>query len=138
MVVCYREPPMNTARALALPLLASVAALSLLGAGCKKDAPPPTETTAEGETSRSTTQPATIAAAPRGVGVPECDQYLRKYEACLRGSSAPASGALLALKAQRDSYRIAAATPEGKSTLKAQCQAQMDRLATDKACAGPR
>jgi hypothetical protein len=76
------------------------------------------------------------SARHRSVGIPECDEYLQRWEACIRRSSLPAAGALQAFKAQRESFRIAAATPEGQATFKEKCRSMIDKLATDKACAG--
>ncbi len=112
----------------------AVAVATLCAACGKKNDPPPEPDTA-------TTSAASSAHAPKNqkpVGIAECDEYLERYEACLQASGAPAARAFQALKAQRDSFRIAAGTPEGKAGLGARCRAMIDRLAEDKVCAGPR
>lgn len=66
--------------------------------------------------------------APAGdsVGVAECDEYIKKYEACLTkiASKAPqAEGPLkTAFQAQRDGFKKAAETPQGKATLATACK----------------
>ena len=131
MVVCYtRSGTMMRIRvALTLAL-----ALAPLGAGCSKknDAP----TTAETASAASAVSvPPLAPGAP--VGVAECDENLRKWEACLGTAKSPLAGSQPAIKAQRDSFRIAARTPEGKEGLRPLCQSMLARLAADKSCALP-
>ena len=72
-----------------------------------------------------------LTAAPVGadaVGVPECDDYLKKYEACVM-SKAPATGRV-ALKQSfnqtRTAWRSALAAPGGREGLVTACkQAQV-------------
>jgi hypothetical protein len=105
--------------------LPSIMALWLLGVGCtKKEAPQEAATTAT-----ATSSPRTAAL----VGIAECDDYLQKYEACLRRTRATTS--LQGLASQREGFRLAAATPEGKAGLQATCKSLLDQLATVKACA---
>jgi hypothetical protein len=69
------------------------------------------------------------------VGVAECDDYIKKYEACM--SKVPAAGKPAmeqAFKTQRDSFKASAATPEGKTALKASCKTLVDSLATNPMC----
>lgn len=75
------------------------------------------------------------AASGDSVGVAECDDYLKKMEACL--GKMPAEGKAASeqgLKASRDSWKQAAATPQGKETLKPTCKAALDTLAQNPAC----
>jgi len=85
----------------------------------------------------TTTAPANNTAAktdtaPAGdsVGVPECDEYIKKYEACLTKIAAKAPQAEPALKTafegQRNAFKSAAATPQGKATLAATCKQAID------------
>lgn len=70
--------------------------------------------------------------APAGdsVGVAECDEYIKKYEACLTkiAAKAPqAEGPLkTAFQAQRDGFKKAAETPQGKATLATACKNAID------------
>lgn len=60
---------------------------------------------------------------PPNTGVPECDEYIVAYEACIDKMGAMArSAAESALKAQRDGFEKAAATPEAKKALGPQCK----------------
>jgi hypothetical protein len=105
-------------------VLALTGALSALGAGCtKKEAPPEDDT------------PCTVSPAD-SVGIAECDTFLCKHEACLRRSRGAASKALI--KAERDSFKLAVTSSEGKPGLKAICVSKLAQLATDPACAPTR
>ncbi len=90
-------------------------------------------------TSANTTAPANTATAPANTetakangpntGVAECDEYITKYEACLTTIASKAPQAAPALKssfeAQRDAFKKAASTPEGKAALAPQCKTAM-------------
>jgi hypothetical protein len=108
-----------------LVMLALAVGLVALGGGCascsKKDAPPDDDD-----------PPAASASAPDkdSVGIAACDAYLHKYETCLAHT-----GNLQAMKAQRDSFRIAAKTPEGRTGLKATCKKLLAQLSTNPSCA---
>lgn len=103
-----------------LVLALSVAAL--VGACSKQETAPAASTQGA---------PAAVAAAPSGagkVGVPECDEYVDKYQKCISGKVPAAAQA--ALKAGFDTavtqWQKAAATPEGKSSLAMACKAALD------------
>jgi hypothetical protein len=70
------------------------------------------------------------AAAPSGdsVGVPECDDYITKYQNCLKGKIPEAAQA--AMKGAFDTtvaeWKKVAATPEGKSGLAMACKSALD------------
>jgi hypothetical protein len=71
---------------------------------------------------------APVAAVAGQVGVPECDEFLTKYEACIQGK-VPESvrGTLSQSMAQaRDAWKQAAATPEGKQGLAMACKQMLD------------
>ena len=82
-----------------------------------------TNTMAPTKASTPATTTSTTAAGDK-IGVPECDDYIAKYEACITGKVPEmARGALdSALKTARDNWRKAAATPEGKAGLAAACK----------------
>ena len=78
----------------------------------------------------ATAAPATTGIAPAGatatgdIGIPECDDYLRKYEACVR-DKVPASvkpQLETALAQNRQAWQQAAAQPAARSTLASTCQ----------------
>ncbi len=60
------------------------------------------------------------------VGVPECDEYIKKYEACLTSITAKAPqaapGMKTAFEAQRKAFKDAAANPSSKATLATTCK----------------
>ena len=64
------------------------------------------------------------------VGVAECDEYIKKYEACLTSIAAKAPQAQPGLKtafdAQRKGFKDMAANPQTKATLPATCKQAMD------------
>jgi hypothetical protein len=76
----------------------------------------------------------TAPAAPTGgvtagkVGVPECDDYISKYEKCVSGKVPEMARAALksAFDQTVDEWKKAAATPEGKSGLATGCKMAMD------------
>ncbi len=67
-----------------------------------------------------------VAATGDSVGVAECDEYIKKYEACLTSIAAKAPAVegpmKTAFQAQRDGFKKAASTPEGKATLPGICK----------------
>lgn len=74
-------------------------------------------------------------AAGDSVGVAECDEYIKKYEGCM--SKVPAEGKAAmesAFKTQREGFKAAASTPEGKTQLKTTCKTLVDSLASNPAC----
>lgn len=62
------------------------------------------------------------------VGVPECDEYIEKYEACLKDKVPEASRAAMkdAFEKTRKAWKDAAATPQGKAGLATGCKAAVD------------
>jgi hypothetical protein len=85
---------------------------------------------------------ATTAAAPAigaaEFGVPECDDYLKKYLACI-DTKMPEAGRAMArqtLDQTKASWKQAASTPEGKSGLAMGCKAATDSAKTSMAAFG--
>jgi hypothetical protein len=68
----------------------------------------------------------TETASGAKIGVPECDEYVEKYEACLDSIAAKYPQVQPSLKsayeAQRDAFKKAAANPQSKATLPATCK----------------
>jgi hypothetical protein len=60
------------------------------------------------------------------VGVPECDDYIKKYEACLTKIAKDAPQVQPSLKTsfeqQRSAIKQAVSTPQGKSMMATQCK----------------
>jgi DNA-binding FadR family transcriptional regulator len=70
-----------------------------------------------------TTSSPTTTAAGEKIGVPECDEYLAKYEACLAKLPAAAKEQYdKAFEQVRKSWQTAASTPQGKAGLAAGCK----------------
>jgi len=69
-------------------------------------------------------------ASEPNTGVAECDEYIKKYEACLTTIAAKAPQAAPGLKtsfeAQRNGFKAAASTPQGKAALTGTCKQAMD------------
>jgi len=99
----------------------------------------------ESSTNKSTTAPATapaaspVASAPTTVassgekiGVPECDQFLNAYEACVTGKVPAAARAQYnaAIAQWRSSWKKLAETPQAKATLPGICKTQLDSAKT--------
>jgi hypothetical protein len=92
-----------------------------------KPAPPtpaaPAATMAPATMAPATTAPAatTVASA---IGVPECDSYVSKYEACVQQYVPAAQKAQFqaTLDAARAGWKAAAAQPMARATLAATCQ----------------
>jgi hypothetical protein len=62
------------------------------------------------------------------IGVPECDEFLTKYEACIQNKVPESARATFAqaMAQARDSYKQAAAVPAAKATLAASCKQALD------------
>jgi hypothetical protein len=92
-----------------------------------------TATTTSTPATTTTSTPATPTASPAStttastgdkIGVPECDDFIAKYEACISGKVPAAARAQFnsTLKQWRDSWRQAASTPQGKAGLAQGCK----------------
>jgi hypothetical protein len=116
-------------RSLAAAFVAGLALAGCSGGGSEKAAPPSSEA------------PATTAAASAGAaefGVPECDEYLSKYLACI-DSKMPEAGRAMARQAldqTKAQWKQAASTPSGKAGLATGCKAAMDAAKTSMSAYG--
>ena len=89
-------------------------------------------------TNAANTAPANTAsttnAAPSAdkIGVPECDEYIAKYEACINSKVPENMRATFksAFDTSRKAWRDAAATPQGKAGLATACKAAHDNAKT--------
>ncbi|MFT3774894.1 MAG: hypothetical protein QM820_56830 [Minicystis sp.] len=96
--------------------------LLLVGAGCSKEEHKDADKGATGATGDK-------------IGVQECDDYIAKYTACIAKMPAAAkSTAEQGFKTQKDAWRAAAATPQGKEGLKTGCKMALDSLAQNALC----
>jgi hypothetical protein len=68
--------------------------------------------------------------APAGdkIGVPECDDYIAKYEACVNGKVPEAQRAVFksSFDTMRKTWKDAAATPQGKAGLATGCKQALE------------
>ncbi|MEO6391056.1 MAG: hypothetical protein ABIP75_04335 [Pyrinomonadaceae bacterium] len=73
-------------------------------------------------------KPGDTTASSGDIGVPECDAYIKKYEACINDKVPAASKDIMknSFDQMRKSWKAAAATPEGKAGLANACTQAMD------------
>ncbi|MBX3190408.1 MAG: hypothetical protein KF819_25635 [Labilithrix sp.] len=75
------------------------------------------------------------SASGGAIGVQECDDYIKQYQACIdKMPAASKSTAETGFKVQVDAWKASAATAEGKAALKTGCKATLDALATNPLC----
>ena len=101
----------------------ALAAIAVAAAGCSGDSStPPPSTMAAAPT--TTAPPALSGAVAAGdFGVPACDQYMRKYIACVDSKVPEAGRAMMkqSFEHSRAAWKQAASTPEGRQHLAAAC-----------------
>jgi hypothetical protein len=85
-------------------------------------------TTSSSNTGSSST---TAPASGDKIGIPECDDYIAKYETCVRGKVPEAARASLesSLKTARDNWKKAAENAQSRGTLAAACKQASDAAA---------
>ena len=87
-------------------------------------------TTITTNTASTSTANTTTASTAPNTGVAECDEYIRKYEACLTKIAAKAPQVEKTMKdafdAQRKGFQTAASNPQTKSTLSSTCKQAME------------
>ena len=108
----------------------TLAAVSLLALGLAACGGAKQDTAAPAKPASTTQQaaPATTTAAVSDFGVPECDDYINKYLACI-DSKVPEAGRAMVrqqLEATKAQWKQAAATPQGKQGLAMGCKAASD------------
>ena len=106
-----------------LPVLFVLTALFLFA--CAKTAVPPTNDAGPDTAKKASpaATPAATATTPSTgkIGVPECDEYLAKADAC-KVPEAARTAYKTALDNYRKAWQQAAATPQGKAGLAAACK----------------
>ena len=87
--------------------------------------------TAATKTTTPASTTATTASADK-IGVPECDEYIAAYDACVSGKVPEAQRAQFnaGLTQWRSSWKKLAETPQGKATLPGICKTQLDTAKT--------
>ena len=129
----------------AIPHALLASAIALMLAACQQQAPstPAAQTAAPAQraatpaTPPAATPPASAAVAD-STGVPECDDYLGKYQACVDSKVPEAARAALrqSLEQTRAAWRSAVTTPGGKNGLAAACTQARDAAKTSLATYG--
>ena len=99
-----------------------VIALACYGCGGGAASPPATSSTPA-----ASATPASTTSSGAEFGVPECDDYLKKYVACIdKLAPAAQAAARQALDQSKAAWKQAAATEQGKAALGATCKAASD------------
>ena|SRR5947209_8848578 len=72
------------------------------------------------------------------IGVPECDEYISKYEACVNSKVPEAMRATVkaSMETARKMWKDAAATPQGKAGLATACKQALETAKTSMASYG--
>ncbi len=72
---------------------------------------------------------APVAASGDKIGIPECDDYVSKVQACVSSKVPEAQRAMMAsaFKQQTDAFKQAAANPATKDALASQCKQALDQ-----------
>jgi hypothetical protein len=73
------------------------------------------------------TKPADATTAD-SIGVPECDEYIKKYEMCLNNKvpEAARAGLKTSFEQTRKAWKDAAASPQGKTALATGCKTALE------------
>jgi hypothetical protein len=115
-----------------LLILAVLCAAVLVG--CNKTETTENSNTAAGNSNKivAASTPATTAPAGEKVGIPECDDFLAKYEACVSGKVPEAARAQYksTIDQWRSSWKKLAENPATKGTLAAACKQSAEQAAT--------
>jgi len=76
--------------------------------------------------------PVTSVAKAADFGVPECDEYINKYQACIDSKVPEAARQMVrqSFDQTKASWKQAAATPEGKAGLSMSCKMALDAART--------
>jgi hypothetical protein len=104
---------------------ALLAVVSLVGCGGgDKPAAAPPSTAPAASPAAAAAPPAATTAAASGFGVPECDEYITKYLACIDSKVPESARAMVrqGLDQTKASWQQAASTPQGKQGLAAGCK----------------
>lgn len=119
-----------------ISLAAAIAVAACGGGASQQQAPPPAPRASQAPADTSATAPAATGAAE--FGVPECDDYMAKYLACIDSKVPEAARAMVRqqLEQTKAQWKQAASTPQGKAGLAAGCQAATDAARASMAAYG--
>jgi hypothetical protein len=127
-----------------LPILCFTATAILIGCGGGSNTNNSTTNTGPTNANRAATNTAapantgsantgsTTASSGEKIGVPECDDFLAKYEACVTGKVPAAARAQFesSMKQWRDSWHKLAENPQTKGTLAQACKTSLESART--------
>ncbi len=115
-------------------LLCFVCALVLAGCSASEPANNAGSTTGNANKAATTTTPATTTAANTGekIGVPECDDFIAAYDACVSSKVPEVARAQYktAIEQWRTSWRKLAENPQTKASLAAACKQSAEQART--------
>jgi curli biogenesis system outer membrane secretion channel CsgG len=99
--------------------------------GCMKTETGNSNTAADNSNKAGTSTTGTTASGDK-IGIPECDDYIAKYETCVRGKVPEAARAALesSLKTTRDNWKKAAENAQSRGSLAAACKQASEMAAT--------
>jgi hypothetical protein len=104
--------------------------------GCNKTEMGNSNTAADNSNKMATTSsnsggPSTTAASGDKIGVPECDDYIAKYESCIKGKAPEAARASMesSLKTVREQWKKSAENAQSRAALAAACKQASDTAA---------
>jgi hypothetical protein len=99
--------------------------------GCGKTETSNSNTAADNSNKTATGTTSTTASSGDKIGIPECDDYIAKYEACVKGRVPEVARAAMesSLKSARENWKKAAANEQSKGTLAAACKQANDQAA---------
>jgi len=105
-------------------LLGGVCIIVLIGCSKTENTNSNTTTANANKAATTTAPPATTAAAGEKIGVPECDEFIAAYDACVSSKVPETARAQYktAIAQWRSSWRKLAANPNTKATLAAACK----------------
>ena len=91
-----------------------------------------TNATANTNTKTAATPASTSSSSGGDIGVAACDDFLKKYEACVSGKVPAAAQATFktSLDTWRSSWKKLAETPQGKAGLETACKSALDQAKT--------
>ena|SRR6185369_10663034 len=102
--------------------------------GCSKTETSNSNTAADNSNKSGTSTSGTAGTTSSGdkIGIPECDDFLAKYEACVSGKVPEQARAAYAssLKQWKDSWKQLAANPQTKGSLAAACKQAREQQET--------
>lgn len=120
-----------------LPVLFLLSALLMFAFACKTQQGIGTNKANPGETPPPELKAAGTPAAQKSlaagkIGVPECDEYLTKVDACIAGKVPEMARAQFnaAVEANRKAWEQAASTPQGRAGLAAACKQAIETAKT--------